>query len=259
MFGFDDIIGAIAGPFIGGLLGSESSNNAANAQVQAGQESNATQLAMYNQNRADMEPWRRTGENALSKLELGLGLADSKYAGDGSYGALTRPFSMNDFKADPGYGFRLSEGMKAIERSAAARGNLLSGSALKGISRYGQDSASQEFGNAYNRFNQDQANKFNRLASISGIGQTTAQQVANQGASVANSIGQTQQGIGNARASGYIGGANALAGGLGSAYNNYQSGQLMNRLFPGSGGGGYGGYGGYQNAYDNDLAQFGGG
>ena len=223
-----DIIGSIAGPLLGGLFGSDASENASDAQVRAGEQSNATQLQMFNQNRADMAPWREAGVNALGQISKGIQPG----------GNLLRPFQMSDYTADPGYNFRLSEGIKALDRSAAKRGNLLSGGALKGITRYGQDMASNEYANAYNRFNQDQANQFNRLASVSGLGQTSAQQIGAQGSSVAQSIGQTQQGMGNARASGYVGGANALSGGLSGAFNNYQSGQLLNRLFPGSGGGG---------------------
>ena len=62
-----------------------------------------------------------------------------------------------NFQADPGYGFRLSEGMKALERSAAARGGLMSGGTGKALQRYGQDLASQEYGNAFQRFQQDRA------------------------------------------------------------------------------------------------------
>jgi hypothetical protein len=60
-------------------------------------------------------------------------------------------FRAEDLQVDPGYGFRLSEGLKALERSAAARGGLLSGGTGKALTRYGQEMASQEFGNAFNR------------------------------------------------------------------------------------------------------------
>lgn len=235
----DPITAIVGGGIVSGLLGSDAADSAAQAQVQAGQDSNATQLAMFNQNRSDLAPWRQAGVNALTQLN----------AGAQPGGNLLRPFSMSDFQADPGYNFRLKEGMRALEQSAAARGGLLSGNMLKGISRYGQDSASQEYGNAYNRYNQDKSNQFNRLAALSGIGQTSAQQVANLGTSTAQGIANTQQGIGNARASGYVGGANALTGGLSSAYNNYQGQQILNRLMPAAGGYGGGGYSSGSSSY----------
>lgn len=99
----------------------------------------------------------------------------------GSYGSLAKPFSMADYQADPGYAFRLAEGQKAIQRSQAARGGLLSGAAVKAANNYAQDSASAEFQNAYNRFNQNQTNLFNRLSGISGTGQQTGSTLANLG------------------------------------------------------------------------------
>ena len=234
-FGFDDIIGAIAGPLIGGIFGSEAANTAADAQVASGNASNATQLAMYEQNRADMAPWRTAGVNALNTLT-------------GRMPDLNRRFSMADFQQDPGYGFRLSEGIKGIDRSAAARGLLQSGGTLKGVNRFAQDYASNEYGNAYNRYNQDNSTEFNRLAALSGIGQTATQQVGNYGMSTAQNVGATQVGMGNARASGYVGGANAINSAVGQGFNNYYANQLLNRL-P------YDPYGGGTNwsTYYNDM------
>jgi len=141
----------------------------------------------------------------------------------GAYGSLIDPFGMSDFEADPGYAFRQSEGNKMLERSAAARGGLLSGSAIKAGQRFGQDLASQEYGNAYNRFQSNQNNQFNRLASLAGVGQTAnnaLQQAGSQFANAATGIGQANaanQGnalmsAGNARASGYAGIGNAISG-----------------------------------------------
>jgi hypothetical protein len=168
------------------------------------------------------------------------------------FGKYARDFGTADFEADPGYAFRQSEGMKALERSAAARGNLLSGSSMKGIQRFGQDLASQEYTNAFNRYQVNRSNQLNPLQSLMGSGQSATNTLtsasANQGTNQANLIQQA----GQARASGYVGSANALNTALGSigsmainqpstnAMNNY----LMNRIYPYGGGGGYGG-GGY--------------
>lgn len=67
-----------------------------------------------------------------------------------------------------------------------------------------------------------------------------------------NQMGENMIGAGNARASGYMGQANAIAGGLGQAGNNYMQNQMLNRFLPsqsggGGGGGGYYGYGGPSN------------
>jgi hypothetical protein len=106
-------------------------------------------------------------------------------------GEFSRSFSSEDFLAnqDPGYGFRMSEGMKALDRSAASRGGLLSGATLKGAQRYGQDLASQEYQNAFNRYQTNRANQLNPLQSLAGQGQTTATALGQQGANMASNIG----------------------------------------------------------------------
>ena len=158
------------------------------------------------------EPWRKAGETALNKL---VPLA-TEYT----------PFGMQQFQADPGYGFRMSEGMKALERSAAARGGLLSGATLKGIQRFGQDLGSQEYMNAFNRYQTERAARLQPLQSLAGVGQTTAQQLGQAGQTMASNVGEALTSGAAARASGYVGGANALTQGLGT-YLNYSQGQNM--------------------------------
>ena len=133
---------------------------------------------------------------------------------------------------DPGYQFRLKEGMQGLERSSAARGNLLSGGTLKGIQRYGQDMASQEFTNAFNRYQAERSGTLNPYQSMAGMGQSVAAQVGNTGMNYANQVGETYQNAANARASGYVGGANAIGGTIGNLSNMYYQNQLMNRVFP---------------------------
>lgn len=157
----------------------------------------------------------------------------------GDFGSLMKNFSMEDFEADPGYQFRMDEGMRGVEGGAAARGGLLSGAALKAIQKYGQGLASQEYGNAYNRYTSNQTNQYNKLMGLVGSGQGAAQQTSN----AAGAFGQSQannliQG-GNAAAAGTMGAANNLVGGINQGFNAYQNNQLMNLIRnPGSGGGG---------------------
>ncbi len=210
----------VAGNIIGGMMASDAAESAANAQAQSAQEAAALQREMFNRQVALQEPWRQAGQNALAQLQSGIGPG----------GQFTRPFSMADYEADPGYGFRLSEGLKALDRTAAARGGLLSGATLKGAQRYGQDMASNEYQNAFNRYQVNRANALNPLQSMAGLGQTSVNALGNAGANYANQAGEAYMGAGNARASGYIGGSNAMASGLGGAANAYQQNQLMNML-----------------------------
>ena len=148
--------------------------------------------------------------------------------------------------------------MKGLERSAAARGGLLSGSTLKGIQRFGQDLASQEYTNAFNRYQTERNARLNPLQSLAGFGQTSTNQLGAAGQSYATGAGEAIGAAGQARASGYVGQANALTGALGQ-YMNYNQQQQQNALLSraignrGGGGGGFGGGGtGYMpNSSDN--------
>jgi hypothetical protein len=143
---------------------------------------------------------------------------------------------MARFQTDPGYAFRLREGLKALDRSAAARGGLLSGAQLRGVTEYGQDLASQEFTNAFNRYQAERQARLNPLQSLAGMAQTSANTLTGAAGTLGSNIGANIIGAGNARASGYMGTANALSNALGQGLNYYQNQQLMARMFPQQGG-----------------------
>lgn len=202
----------VAGAVVGSsLIGARASKSAASTQAAAADRSADVQREMFERQVGLSEPWRKAGEQALNKL---IPLTDYQQ------------FGMQQFQADPGYGFRMSEGMKALERSAAARGGLLSGATLKGIQRFGQDLGSQEYMNAFNRYQTERAARLQPLQSLAGIGQTTAQQLGQAGQTMASNVGEALTSGAAARASGYVGGANALTQGLGT-YLNYSQGQNM--------------------------------
>ena len=145
-------------------------------------------------------------------------------------------FGMGDFQQDPGYAFRLSEGQKALDRQAAARGGLISGGALKAATRYGQDMGSQEYQNAYNRaltgYNTGVASEnqlYNRQAGLAGIGQTAANFIGNAGQNYATNAGNMITGGAAANAAGQVGVANAFNSGVGQ-YMNYSQNQAQNSL-----------------------------
>jgi hypothetical protein len=199
-------------------LGGAASIAGARSQSRAARRAADLQQQQFQQQVELQEPWRKAGEQALNKL---VPLA-TEYT----------PFGTQQFQADPGYGFRMAEGMKALERSAAARGGLLSGGTLRGVQRFGQDLASQEYQNAFNRYQAERTARLGPLQSLAGVGQTTAQQLGSAGQQMASNVGEAMTSGAAARASGYVGGANALTGALGS-YLNYSQGQnLLNRLQP---------------------------
>ena len=202
---------------IGGsaLLGAYSANKAAKTQAGAANRAADLQQQQFERQTELQEPWRQAGITALNKLTP---LA-TEYT----------PFGMSQFQQDPGYAFRMSEGMKGLERSAAARGGLLSGSTLKGIQRYGQDLASQEYQNAFNRYQTERNARLNPLQSLAGVGQTATNQLGAAGQNYATNAGNALGAAGQATASGYMGMANAAAGGLGQ-YLNYGQQQQQNSL-----------------------------
>jgi hypothetical protein len=118
---------------------------------------------------------------------------------------------------------------------------LLSGATLKGAQRYGQDLASQEYTNAFNRYQTERNAQLNPLQSLAGVGQTATGMLTNAAQQFGAQTGQNLQDIGTARASGYLGGSNALSSALGQAGQLYQYGQRTNALAGMYGGGGGGG------------------
>lgn len=200
------------------LIGSSAAKKAASTQADAANRAADLQMQQFERQVELQEPWRQAGITALNKLTP---LA-TEYT----------PFGMNQFQQDPGYAFRMQEGMKALERSAAARGGLLSGGMLKGAQQYGQGLASQEYMNAFNRYQAERNARLNPLQSLAGVGQTATNQLGQAGQTMAGNVGQALGAAAQARASGYVGGANALSQGLGT-YLNYQQGQnFLNALRP---------------------------
>jgi hypothetical protein len=196
------------------LLSANQANKAAQTQSEAADKSIGLQERQYAENLKRQQPFYEAGVNALPEL-----VKASRYT----------PFSMEQFTADPGYGFRLSEGQKALERSAAARGGLISGGALKAAQRYGQEMGSQEYTNAFNRYQAERQARLNPLQSLTGMGQTTANIIGNAGTTMAGNVGEAYMGGANARASGYVGMGNAINSGL-SNYLGYQQQQQQNSL-----------------------------
>lgn len=167
-------------------------------------------------------------------------------------GQFTRSFTAADLMAgmDPGYQFRINEAQKALEAKRAAVGNRFGGQALKDITNYSQDAASQEYQSAYNRYMQNRDQVYNRLAGLAGIGQSVGAGMAQAGAGAAQNIGSNliggQTAASNyltggaaARAGGQVGSTNAIVGGINSGLNNWYTQQVMNRYLnqPRTGGG----------------------
>ena len=229
------VVGGVAA-YMGAQEQADAAGQAAQAQREMNEQSIKLQREMFDKQVELQKPWYDVGVRALPKLEEQVTAMPAAFTGK---------VNLNQ---DPGYAFRLAEGQKALERSAAARGGLISGGALKAAQRYGQDYASQEYGKAYQRaldvYNaavSRETTGYNRLANLAGVGQVAGGNIASQagqygqlaganlmatGESYANSL----LAQGNARASQYGAIGNAI-GGVAGAYGNYLTGQQNQKNF----------------------------
>jgi hypothetical protein len=217
------VAGAIA---VSSYLGSQSAKESGQEQTAATNKAIDVSNAQYYQTREDQAPFRAAGVNALGELQRTAGDAPPSFK-----------FTNQDMYADPGYGFRFSEGQRALDRSAAARGGLISGNALKAATRFGQEMGSQEYQNAYNRaytgYGADVARNnqlYNRQAALAGIGQTSTGLTNTAGATNAANVGNLMTSGAAASAAGRVGEANALTGGLGTYLNYAQGNNLVAAL-----------------------------
>jgi hypothetical protein len=203
------VAGAVA---VSGYLGSQAAKKGGEEQAGATRYASDLSQRQYEQTREDQMPFTEAGKTALNQL-IPLAL---------NY----KPFDYNAMTADPGYGFRLSEGQKALDRQAAARGGLISGSALKAATRYGQDMGSQEYTNAFNRYQTERVAQLNPLQSLAGMGQTTMTNLGTMGAANAANMGNYATSGAAASAAGRMGQTQAFTSGLGT-YLNYRQGNNL--------------------------------
>ena len=201
-------VGSVASAGIG-YLGATS---AADKQAQAAQNALDFQQSVYNQNQNNFKPYLSTGSAATYSLGQLYGFPDAS-------GNATQKPDYSAFYNSPDYQFAQQQGQNATQNVLSAQGNLLSGSGLAALNTFGQGLASQQYGNY-----------FNRLLSLSNMGQQSAGALANTSTQAANNIGNTYQGIGQAQASGIVGGTNAITGGIGGATSALQLPALANYL-----------------------------
>src|SRR3990167_3014709 len=260
------------------LIGSDAASSASDAQAVASRdaaaaterssaESVAEQRRQYDLARADYAPWREAGGPAVTRLSQLLGIGDPTAP---DFGTLNKKFSVADFMGDPitslGYESGLNLGKEAIDRMSGARGTRNSGATLKALSRFGTDYTGQKAGESYNRFYGDQERRANRLAALSGIGQTAARDTATAGSGAATNIGNilTAQGNtlgniysaqGNARGAAALAQGNIWGGASQNIGNWYNQNRMLNRYlssptysYGSSGGDEWDTFSGYPNA-----------
>lgn len=248
--------------------GATSSREAALIQAAAAEQALRLQKQLADEQVLRNAPTVQAGDTARNRMLDLIGL--SGRTGAAGYGSANQPFSMagfdpnslmrnfgaSDFQTDPGYNFRLSEGLKAIDRQAAARGGLISGAGLKAAGRFGGDLASQEYGNAFNRFQTSRASQaglftdalnrertrqmdeYGRLSDFTTRGANaaagTGSSQAAYGTNAANLMSQGAQamgqgviGAGQSTAAGQMGAGNTYNNAIQAALQGYQNNQMM--------------------------------
>ena len=187
------------------VIASNAASKAADQQAEAAREAAAL-----------TQPYTDAGVTGQNKLMEYLGIGgDSDAEGYGQYA--TAEFTPDQFLAgqDPAYAFRMDEGLKALDQTAAARGGLLSGNALQAAQTYGQGLASQEYQNAFTRYQTERANTLGSYQALQSVGQNAAVQ---QGSQITAA--------GNAQAAGTVASANVWSdaiSNIGSSYSDIRS------------------------------------
>ncbi len=229
---------------VSSVMGSMAAGDAADTQAAASRDAASQQAAstaaqlkqqreMYDENVTRLQPYVQAGLPSLQTLQSGLQPG----------GQFTKTFTPSDLTTDPSYQWRLQQGQKQLQASAAAKGLLMTGQGLADINNYAQGAASQEYQSAYDRFMRNQETLFGRLQTLAGSSQNAASGLGAMGSQTASNLAATQQSGTSAvndlltsgaaaQAAGYVGSANAITGGVGSAIKAYQNQQYLNQLPP---------------------------
>lgn len=201
-------VAVIGSAVVGAGVGIYGASKAAGAQKSAAKQASATEQGMYDTTRGDLMPYQQAGQKGTNAL-LGLsGLGPNGTAG-----------IQSSLESLPGYQFTQTQGLKAVQNSAAARGLGVSGAALKGAANYATGLANSTYGD-----------QFNRLMGISQLGENAAAQTGAYGTQTAGQIGENTIGAGNAAAGGYVGSANAVGNAANSIGNLYTTNALLSSM-----------------------------
>lgn len=219
--------GWIAGAIVGSaVIGGISANAAAGQQADAANNATGLQSSINQANIERNKPFVDAGVGAVSRLADLEGTSGN--TGAAGYGSLTSNFTPADFLAnkDPGYDFALQTGENAVQSRDAATGSAIGGAALKDLNNFAQGTAATGYQSAFDRYQTSTNNVYQRLASLAGIGQASANNSAASGNAFGTNAGSNMIGAGNARAAGTVGVANSISGGLNNAAGYYSLNSL---------------------------------
>jgi len=208
---------AIAGGL--GLIGSmnqaSAAKDAANTQANASLAGQQQLQQNYQNLSPQFNPYLQTGVQGLSQLQSQLP-------------SLTQSFGPEQLQSNlaPNYQFMLNQGLGAQNQALNASG----GGSNIGIAgtKFAEDYASNAYQNAFNNYQTQQSNIYNKLANIAGIGQQSLANLSNLSTGNATNISNLGVGAANAQAAGQVGSASAIASGLNSVGSNLTLASLLN-------------------------------
>lgn len=216
------------------VIGAVGSMSAASTQADAQKNAANQQWQMFNKIQGQEKPYMDAGSAATGRLGDLLGTSGNK--GATGYGSLTSNFTPQDYLAnqDPGYQFQLQTGGQALRNADTPGVGSLSGTALKDLMGFNQNMAATGYQNAFNRYQTQNTNTYNRLMGLSTLGQNAASNTGAQGTALAGNAGSATAAAGASQASGILGATGSFvnSGNMMSAYLNtgYNNGGNPNNL-----------------------------
>jgi hypothetical protein len=232
-------VGVAGASLVGGLLSSGASEEASKQQVAAERAALAQQQSMFNTEQSNEQPYIQGGAGAQNQLNYLLGEGNQASYGSGSnasgsFGSLNQPFNAQTFQSmSPAYQFQLQQGGQGTLNMDSNAQGAESGAALKDLQSYNQNFAGTSFNNAFNQYQTQQSNVFNRLSNLATLGSNAGSNSATGASNFSQSIGNTTSNIGASQAAGTVGAANAISGGLQSAGNAFYSQNALNQILNG--------------------------
>lgn len=215
------VIGGVAS-LAGGLISSNAASKAAGQQANAENNALGVYQNQFNTVKGELSPYINAGDQSLEQLNylLGNGSPGQGQSSYGSFGSLLQPFTAQYMQQySPAYQFQRAQGEYGTLAGNSSGQGALSGAAQQGLESYNQQFANTAFNNAFQQYNTQQNNIYDRLAGIARLGQAGASSLAGFGTNLAGQEGQTLSNIGTAQAGGTIGSANALSGAISNAGN----------------------------------------
>lgn len=208
----------VGSSLISGYMGSKASKDAANKTLEGTKYAADINKEMYDISRQDLAPYREAGYAALTDINALKPHLTSTFGGEQLAKYL-----------DPSMDFRMKYGGMATERQQNVGQGLISGNTLRALTDYGQNLASTEYGNAFNRFQTDRGNIYSILGNIAGLGSGAVNTGVQASQQTAQNLGTLAIGGAQAQAAGTVGSANAWSNALQGPTNYFQLSSLLGR------------------------------